>query len=133
MKAVLMSLAIFVAFGFSFLKINSGGSPWVAPAEANKFTNPLKGNAAAIEEGKILFIKICAVCHGDKGKGDGIGGIGLPVKPGNFTSAKTQGQTDGVLFWKLSEGRPPMASYKASLSVTQRWQLINFIRTFKKK
>lgn len=133
MKASLMIFTIFITFGFSLLKINSGGIPWIAPVEANKLLNPLKGNLASIAEGKKLFTQLCAVCHGDKGKGDGIGGVGLPVKPGNFTLEKTQGQTDGTLFWKLSEGRPPMASYKSILTVTQRWQLINYIRTFKKK
>ena len=133
MKAMLMTVSVFLAFGFSLSPVNSGDKVWVAPPEANKILNPLKGNVTSIAEGKKLFTQICAVCHGDKGKGDGIGGVGLPVKPGNFTLEKTQGQTDGALFWKLAEGRPPMASYKSVLTVTQRWYLINYIRTFKKK
>jgi mono/diheme cytochrome c family protein len=36
--------------------------------------------------------------------------------------------TDGELFWKITEGRPPMPSYEHQLSETQRWQLVNYLR-----
>src|ERR1035437_6196060 len=132
MKTVLMIIAVAVTFGFSIIKNSSAGTEWIAPKDADNGVNPLKGNAAATEEGKKTFTQMCAVCHGDKGKGDGIGGLTLNPKPRNFTLAKTQQQTDGALFWKLTEGRTPMASYKDVLTSTQRWQLVNFIRTFKK-
>lgn len=132
MKTVLMIAAVVITFGFSISKNSLPGNEWIAPAGANTGINPLKGDATATEEGKKLFTQACAVCHGDKGKGDGIGGLALVPRPGNFTLEKTQSQTDGALFWKMSEGRPPMASYKAILTSTQRWQLVNYLRTFKK-
>ncbi len=127
-----MITAIVFSIGFSIAQ-NTTVTPWIAPVGANSGVNPLKGDVAATAEGKVLFTQVCAVCHGDKGKGDGIGGIALIPKPGNFTLEKTQSQTDGALFWKMSEGRPPMASYKPLLTSTQRWQLVNYLRTFKKK
>lgn len=133
MKTVLMIAAIIITFGFSISQNSSTVTEWIAPEGVNSGINPLKGNAAATEEGKKLFMQACAVCHGDKGKGDGIGGMSLIPKPGNFTLEKTQGQSDGALFWKMSEGRAPMASYKAILTSTQRWQLVNYLRTLKKK
>jgi mono/diheme cytochrome c family protein len=132
MKVILIIAAIVRTFGFSVSQNSSAGSEWIAPESANTTTNPLKGNVAATEEGKKLFIQLCSVCHGDKGKGDGLGGLTLTPKPRNFTLTKTQQQTDGALFWKLTEGRAPMASYKDVLTSTQRWQIVNFIRTFKK-
>lgn len=132
MKTVLMITAIVVTFGFSISKNSSPGNEWIAPAGANSGINPFKDNIVATTEGKKTFTLLCAVCHGDKGKGDGIGGMTLVPKPGNFTLEKTQCQTDGALFWKMSEGRAPMASYKTILTSTQRWQLVNYIRTFKK-
>lgn len=105
---------------------------WVAPASADNLKNPIKNDANAILEGKKLFKQLCEICHGAKGKGDGIAGLSLKPKPANFTIAKIQQQTDGALYWKMTEGRAPMASYKEALTETQRWQLVNYIRTLKK-
>jgi|GEM_PF-1219294 len=106
---------------------------WVAPESANKLVNPLKGNSSATGAGKKLFGQFCAICHGKKGKGDGVAGMSLKPRPSNFTQDAVQMQTDGAIFWKLSEGKPPMAPYKSALTEEQRWQLVNYIRSFKKK
>lgn len=105
---------------------------WKAPASADKITNPLKGNTTAAEEGKKIYKQMCAICHGNTGKGDGMAGMSLNPRPTNFTTEKVQSQTDGAIYWKLTEGRPPMASYKNILKEEQRWQLVNYIRTLKK-
>jgi mono/diheme cytochrome c family protein len=41
--------------------------------------------------------------------------------------------TDGEIFWKMTEGRKPMPSFKKQLTDEQRWQLVNFLRTFAPK
>ena len=38
-------------------------------------------------------------------------------------------QSDGALFWKLTEGKAPMPAYDKTLSETDRWQVINYLRT----
>jgi mono/diheme cytochrome c family protein len=38
-------------------------------------------------------------------------------------------QTDGAIFWKLTEGKSPMPSWGESYSEEQRWQVINYVRT----
>jgi mono/diheme cytochrome c family protein len=101
---------------------------WTAPPEANDVTNPMNGNTAATLEGKKTFNQICFVCHGDKGKGEGIAGASLTPRPANFTDERICGETDGSLFWKMTSGRAPMASYKAILTDEKRWQLVNYIR-----
>lgn len=106
--------------------------PWVAPHWADTIKNPLKGNAAASNEGKKLYATYCVPCHGDKGKGNGIAAAGLNPRPADHTSAKVQSQTDGAIFWKMTTGRPPMASYASTLTVTQRWQLVDYIRVLGK-
>lgn len=107
-------------------------STWVSPKSADAISNPLKNDQTSIKKGKALFQQLCAVCHGDKGKGDGIASAALIPKPANFTSEKFHNQTDGAVFWKLTEGKAPMASYKESLSETQRWQLVNYLKSLKK-
>lgn len=105
---------------------------WKAPQEADDLSNPIKGNASALTSGKELFASMCAICHGNKGKGDGIAGINLKPRPTNLSSATVQEQSDGALYWKITEGRAPMATYKTVLTEEQRWQLVNYIRDLKK-
>jgi mono/diheme cytochrome c family protein len=104
---------------------------WVAPTSADAMVNPLKGNTESIASGKKLYTMYCVACHGDKGKGDGIAAASLNPKPANHSSDKVQSQSDGAIFWKLTNGRSPMASYEKILNVQQRWQLVNYIRTLK--
>jgi len=112
----------------STVRINKKTDEWKAPPEADKVSNPLKGNAAATDAGKKLYAQLCVVCHGDKGKGDGVAGISLNPRPANHASQKVQSQTDGAIFWKITSGRPPMAAYNSTLTEVQRWQLVNYIR-----
>ena len=116
----------------STLKIIQQSTPWVAPTWTDTIKNPLKGNLKSTDEGKKLYVQNCAVCHGEKGRGDGIAAAGLNPKPANHTSEKVQQQTDGAIFWKMTTGRPPMAAYAQTFNVTQRWQLVNFIRSLSK-
>jgi mono/diheme cytochrome c family protein len=104
---------------------------WVAPASADTIKNPLKGKAETIPSGKKIYATYCVACHGDKGKGDGIAASGLNPRPANHSSAKVQNQSDGAIFWKLTKGRTPMAAYDKILTVQQRWEVINYIRTLK--
>lgn len=127
---ILLAVAIVTMVGMSLT--NGDGTKWVAPKSANAVKNPFKTNAAATAEGKKIYHQQCAVCHGAKGKGDGVAGMSLTPKPANFTKEIVQAQTDGAIFWKLTTGRTPMAGYEKSLSAKQRWGLVNYIRTFKK-
>jgi SNF family Na+-dependent transporter len=66
-------------------------------------------------------------------KGDGPAAANLNPKPKDFSSVELQKQTDGELFWKLSNGKGMMVPYKHSLNEEKRWQLINYIRTLSVK
>lgn len=105
---------------------------WVAPKSSDAIENPFKNNKDVIKKGKALYLKLCTICHGNKGKGDGLASAALNPKPANFTSEKFIKQSDGAVYWKLTEGRAPMASYKETLSDIQRWQLVNYIKSLKK-
>ena len=103
-------------------------STWKAPASSDKLVNPIAGNASSVAEGKKIYVSMCVICHGEKGKGNGAAGVTLTPRPANFLAINVRHESDGNIFWKLSEGNPPMASYKTLLSETQRWQLVNYIR-----
>lgn len=106
---------------------------WVALASAKEKKNPIPADEASIAAGKKWYAKECLSCHGKKGEGDGPNAHTLEKSPGDLTSAKVQDQTDGELFWKITTGRKPMPSAKKALTEEQRWQVVNYMRTFEKK
>lgn len=121
----LFILLSFMLFGLSSFAQDS----WLAPASAKGINNPYAGNKIAAHKGLALYSKLCWTCHGKSGKGDGPAAASLKPKPKDFASAELQKQTDGELFWKLSNGKGMMVPYKHSLNEEKRWQLINYIRT----
>lgn len=131
-KIVIAVFAVLAAILYSGQTKAQSSGKWVTPEWANQLKNPIAGNTAVLKNAKALYISNCAPCHGNKGKGDGIAAAALNPKPADHTSAAVQKETDGALFWKMSEGHTPMPGYKQTLTETQRWQLVNFIRSLGK-
>lgn len=130
------STAILILFFSLFLWSNSllaQDQSWEAPKSADELKNPFKNNVNATEEGKKIYNQMCAFCHGATGKGNGAAGLSLKPKPADFLSIKVSNESDGAIFWKMTEGKPPMASYKDLLSDDQRWKLVNYIRKLETK
>lgn len=117
---------------FSFNNVHSQTRKFPSPPSADAVVNPFKGNADATSEGKKIYTLYCVTCHGSKGKGDGIAAPGLSRPPADHTSDFVQKQTDGALFWIITEGNNPMPTYRTTLTETQRWQVVNYIRTLAK-
>jgi mono/diheme cytochrome c family protein len=106
---------------------------WMAPAAARKIKNPVRPTPEGLKEADDLFQQVCSSCHGAKGQGDGALAKTLTPKPANFTDAKTMSKaTDGELFWKMTNGRGPMPPWQ-QLPETQRWELVNYLRTLMPK
>jgi len=131
MLGVITLVIIFiVAASFKFFQ---EPKPWPVPDKYNKMPNPVKNEAASISAGKAIWAKHCQSCHGKTGKGDGTKAAELDTHPGDFTQASTQSETDGALFYKTSEGRKDMPSFKKKIPDEEDiWNVINYIRTFKK-
>jgi len=103
--------------------------PWVAPARAARKENPVPSDEKSRALGKELFVGACLPCHGPAGRGDGPAAATLERKPGNLSDPKLWQQSDGALFWKISEGNSPMPSFQEGFSEEQRWQIVNYVRT----
>ena len=129
-KAFVLVVSMFSIITLSAFYLQQ--NPWKAPATADTKKNPLISDAETIAAGKMVYVKECLSCHGKGGKGDGPSAAQLDKPAGNFTTAATQGQSDGALYWKVSEGKKPMPSLKKKLSETQIWQSVVYMRTFKK-
>ena len=105
---------------------------WSAPKNVEGVKNPVESTAPVLAEARVLYTTNCGPCHGEKGRGDGPAAQALTPKPADHTSTVVQSETDGSLFWKLSEGRNPMPGYKKIFTEQQRWELVCYIRSLAK-
>lgn len=99
---------------------------WRAPDEAVARPNPLSLRPETAAGGRKLFLKNCAECHGPAGSG-------MEKKhSADFHLPVVQAQSDGTLFWKITNGNASrgMPSF-SKLPELQRWQLVLYIRQFK--
>ncbi len=98
-------------------------SAWQPPPAAVARTNPLAGSPQYVAGGRKLFQRECAACHGPRGQGS-------LKNAANLQLPAVQQQTDGALFWKISNGnsRRGMPSF-TRLPEMQRWQIVLFLRT----
>ena len=102
-------------------------STWKAPASADDLKNPVTYEKAVKKDATSLYSEHCLICHGKKGDGKGVAAMNDP-DPADLRSKYVQDQTDGAIFWKVSEGHERMVAYKGVLTEQQRWALVSYIR-----
>ena len=94
--------------------------------------NPVEADEASLARGAELFAINCKMCHGPAGTGRGPIAAFLKNKPANLTSELVQSKSDGSFFLTISNGitgrMPPL---NENLTVRERWDVVNFIRTLK--
>ena len=95
---------------------------WKPPADAASKSNPLHDRPDTAAGGQKLYRRHCAECHGPAGEG--------LKKAADFRLPAVQQQTDGTLFWKITNGNPDrgMPSF-SRLPEMQRWQIVLYLRT----
>jgi mono/diheme cytochrome c family protein len=125
---VAVLFVILAAGGAIFLYVNRD---WSAPAAAKNLQNPVPATDESIALGMKIYSTRCQHCHGERGDGKGERAGNFSMAPSDFTDAQAMSLiSDGELFWKISHGRRPMPSFQDKLSERERWQLVDFIRTF---
>ena len=118
-------LLVLVVAGIGLVGQNTSYRPdpgWQAPADAAARSNPLAGKPELAAGGRKLFLRHCAECHGEDGRGlKNSADLQLPT---------VQEQTNGTLHWKITNGNPRrgMPSF-SSLPELQRWQIVLHLRT----
>lgn len=87
--------------------------------------SPLKVNKANLANGKAMFNIYCAVCHGNKGDGQGI-----LVKREKFLGVpnyKDRDITEGSIYHVIMYGRNMMGSHASQLTYKERWQIVQYV------
>lgn len=97
--------------------------------EAAKLPNPIPATRQSVAKGKALFTIYCTPCHGVSGTGDGLVGEKLVLRPFDLTSPSVQSIPDGLIFGYITFGGAVMPIYGNDLSPTERWHVVNYVRT----
>lgn len=85
----------------------------------------------ALEQGRTIYERHCADCHGLEGRGDGKQAISLSPRPGNLISAQTSAKSDQDLLKIIANGRPrtAMAGWNERLSDDEQRAVLAYIRS----
>ena len=128
-KYIFPSLIFLFSFIYSnYLKAQQSPESWVVPESNKTMKNPYTSDKEALSIGKLLYAQHCRLCHGKKGIGDGSGGRDLDTKVSDLTSDVVQSQTEGALFYKITNGRKDMPEYRNKISDEEdRWNLVSYI------
>jgi mono/diheme cytochrome c family protein len=95
--------------------------------------NPLQPTSENLAHGRALFETVCAPCHGEFGKGNGSVVHLLAHKPADLLTGVSTNLPDGYVFGYIRNGGIWMPSYDDAMSMTERWQIVLYMRDLEKK
>ncbi len=91
--------------------------------------NPVPLTVTSVDAGNALYQANCAACHGVSGAGGGPLAGTTQVTPPSLLAHLGQ-HSDGDLFYWISNGMPGgMPAWASKLSESDRWNLINYLRS----
>jgi mono/diheme cytochrome c family protein len=95
--------------------------------------NPVKPTPESLAKGKKTYAIDCAMCHGENG--DGKGDLAADMKNvTDFTAPDAlKNRTDGELFAIMRKGKGEMPPEGDRAKNDDIWNLVNYIRSLKKK
>ena len=84
-----------------------------------------------LEQGRAIYRRHCAECHGPEGRGDGEQATSLSPRPGNLVSAQTSAKSDLELLKIIAKGRPrtAMVGWEDRLSPEDQAAVLAYIRS----
>jgi mono/diheme cytochrome c family protein len=98
-------------------------------------SNPVPADETSIARGGELFNITCQPCHGADAKGNGpVAPFLQDRKPADLTGPVIRALSDGAIFLTISNGKLPyMVPLNENLTVRERWDVVNYLRTIQAK
>jgi mono/diheme cytochrome c family protein len=132
-SSVAVVFTVLIAAALVALSEEPSKGKWSAPAAEAQKKNPVAANESSLAAGHRIYSKTCAMCHGKTGDADGPAVIELNIHPAKLSDPKVSTESDGSLFWKVTTGKKPMPAYGKRMSETDRWNVVNYIRSLSKR
>lgn len=105
---------------------------WDIPEKYKEMENPYADDKSLERVGKMMYMKNCKSCHGNKGEGDGPKAGSMETEMIPFNDADFQAQTDGEIFYQSIIGRDEMPNFEKKIPDDEdRWAVVNYVRTLK--
>ncbi len=95
-------------------------------------SEPLPATEDSIQRGAVLFSIDCALCHGRTAQGNGSLSAFFSPPPADLTGDTVKAMSDNDIFQVITDGRGLMPSLAENLSVNERWDVINYVRSLEK-
>ena len=106
-------------------EVSYSGMPMTVDSMSG-LANPTPSNAASLANGRKYYQINCAVCHGDRGVGDGpVTKYGMPGIA--IVGAETRARSDGYIYGMIRNGRGLMPTYNR-IEEMDRWDVVNYVR-----
>jgi mono/diheme cytochrome c family protein len=105
---------------------------WATPGLIRTKPNPVSPSAEELRAGMEHWADHCATCHGNDGSGSPSVGKSLYPPAPDMRGPRTQGMTDGELFYVIERGVPltgmPAWGNGTADGEQDSWRLVLFIR-----
>lgn len=126
--AIVLLLALFSGCAQISPKVNNNKTaqtieiiePPTVRDHAQFFHNPYEQSAAFVKQGRAVYFKHCAACHGSEGEEPFYHAI-------KYHALR---HTEGDYFWIVTYGveGTNMSGFKGTLTIEERWQVVAFLR-----
>jgi mono/diheme cytochrome c family protein len=109
---------------FTAADMATGGAP------VSGLVNPVPADAESLARGKVVYERMCGVCHGPTGNPQEA--PILPKLPPMIAFPLANGgallRSDGYIFGMITVGRGIMPPYGHQVAYWDRWHVVNYIR-----
>lgn len=130
---VIAAVGVFLLGGLPSICYGQEGTSEMSEGTAHQETAmgyPIPADTDSVAKGKEMFMQGCAICHGDRGRGDGTAAFALEASPRDLADAEfMRSRTDGELFKTITEGMNEMPSFEEAYTEEERWHIINYVLT----
>ena len=125
--ALLISAPLLFAFS-SALRAEDAAKP-LSVEDAKKLKNPIPFTKKSVANGRSMFVRYCAGCHGNDGKAT----VDVVADATDLTSPKLwkNGTSDGEIFRSIRDGQSAsMPAFQPQIHPEEDlWHLVNFIHS----